>query len=125
MTRGRVLVAEGSVFMRIMLTTTLERLGFEVVATANNGKEAVDGYMELRPDIVLVDVELKDMDAIEITRVIANEDPSAVVIILIPESMDVPDIIVDAVRAGAKGYMRKPISAEEIEAHIRSAMRRR
>jgi len=125
MTRGRVLVAEGSVFMRIMLTTTLERFGFEVVATANNGKEAVDGYMELRPDIVLVDVELKDMDAIEITRVIANEDPSAVVIILIPESMDVPDIIVDAVRAGAKGYMRKPISAEEIEAHIRSAMRRR
>jgi two-component system chemotaxis response regulator CheY len=125
MKREKILIADASAFMRIMLTTALEKLDFEVVGAAKNGEEAVDRYMVQKPDIVLVDAELKGIDAIEVTRIIINENPSAVVIMLITESTDIPDIIVEAVRAGAKGYMRKPVSAEEIEASIESALRRR
>ncbi len=107
--------------MRIMLETALNRLGFEVVGTAKDGAKAVDSYRELKPDIVLVDVSLPGTDGIEVTRIISNENPSAVVIMLIGEPKDNPEIMVDAVRAGASGYMRKPISAEEIESSIQSA----
>lgn len=117
----RVLIAVGSTFMRIMLETALNRLGFEVVGTAKDGANAVDSYRELKPDIVLVDVSLPGTDGIEVTRIISNENPSAVVIMLIDEPTDNPNIMVDAVRAGASGYMRKPISAEEIESSIQSA----
>lgn len=124
MKKQKVLIADGSTFMRIMLTTALETLDFEVVGTAKNGMEAVDKYMELKPDIVLVDVALQVMDGIEVTRTIANQNPSAAVIMLIAESADNPDIIVESVRAGASGYMRKPVSAEEIEKSVESALKR-
>ncbi len=107
--------------MRIMLETTLKKLGFEVVGTAKDGVKAVDSYRELKPDIVLVDVSLPETDGIEVTRTISNENPSAVVIMLIGESADNSHMIVDAVKAGASGYMRKPLSAEEIESSIQNA----
>jgi two-component system chemotaxis response regulator CheY len=117
----RVMIAAGSTFMRIMLETALNRLGFEVVGTAKDGINAVDRYTELKPDIVLVDSSLQGTDGVEVIRKISNENPSAVLIMLISESTDNPDLIVDAVRAGASGYMRKPISAEEIESSIQRA----
>jgi len=117
----RVVIAAGSTFMRIMLETALKKLGFEVVGTAKDGMGAVASYKELKPDIVLVDVALPETDGIEVTRMISDADPSAVVIMLIDESTDKSDMLVDAVRAGASGYMRKPISAEEIESSILKA----
>jgi len=117
----RILIAAGSTFMRIMLETALKRLGFEIVGTVKDGMAAVASYKELKPDIVLVDASLPGTGSIEVTRIISNENPSAVVIMLIDESTDNPNIIVGAVRAGASGYMRKPISAEEIESSIQSA----
>lgn len=122
MENQKILIAAGSTFMRIMLETALKKLGFEVVGTVKNGKEAVASYMELKPDIVLVDASLPETDGIEVTRIISNENPSAVVIMLISESTAESGILVDAVRAGASGYMRKPISAEEIESSIQKAM---
>lgn len=117
----KVLIAAGSTFMRIMLETALKKLGFEVVGTVKDGRGAVASYNELKPDILLVDVALPGTDGIEVTRIISNANPSAVVIMLIDESTDKSDMLVDAVRAGASGYMRKPISAEEIESSIQKA----
>jgi two-component system chemotaxis response regulator CheY len=124
MKREKVLVAERSTFMRIMVTTALEKLGFEVLGTAKDGEDAVAKYMELKPDIVLVDIGLDSVDGIEVTRRIVQDDPAAVVIMLIMESTDIPDIIVEAVRAGAKGYIKKPLSEAEIEKRISGALGR-
>jgi len=104
-----------------MLETSLKKLGFEVVGTAKDGVKAVDSYRELKPNIVLVDASLSGMDDIEVTRTISNENPSAVLIMLISESADNSHMIVEAVKAGASGYMRKPLSAEEIESSIQDA----
>lgn len=120
----KVLIAEGSTFMRIVLKTSLTALDFDVVGTAKDGMEAVDKYMELKPDIVLVDVALQGMDGIEVTRTIVNDNPSAAVILLISESMDIPDLIVEGVRAGATAYLRKPLSEEEIKSSVDGALKR-
>ena len=124
MGREKILIADGSAFMRIMLTTALEKLKFDVLDTAKNGNEAVDKYKKLKPDITLVDIALNGIDGIEVIRRIVEEDPSAVVIMLIEEASDIPDIIVEAVRAGARGYMKKPVTEDELEKRISSALGR-
>ncbi len=102
--------------MRIMLSNVLERLEFEIAATAKDGQEALDKYFELKPDIMLIDLVVADPDDFAVVRAILNQDSSAVVILMIPEHLDEPGVIVDAVRAGVKGYIREPISPNELEA---------
>jgi len=123
--RKKVLIADGSTFMRIMLAMALEKSDFEVVGEAKNGREAIDKYMELKSDVMLVDVALEEKDGIEVTRAVVNENPSVVVIMLISESVNSPKVIVEAVRAGAVGYIKKPLTAEEIKMSIKDALKRR
>jgi two-component system chemotaxis response regulator CheY len=124
MTREKIVVAEGSTFCRVMLTSALEKLDFKVIGMAKDGEDAVAKYRALKPDIMLVDIALGGLDGIEVTRRIVNEEPSAVVIMLIDESADMPELIVEAVRAGAKGYLRKPLTESEIGKRISGALRR-
>lgn len=119
-----VLIGDDSSFMRIMLTSALGSLGLNVVATAKNSQEAIDKYLELKPQIVLLDLAIADVNDFATIRAIERDNPSAAIILMIPEQMDVADVIVDAVRAGAGGYMRKPISPEELKMRIGSALRR-
>ena len=120
----KVLVADSSAFMRIILNNALEQLGFEVVAVARNGKEALEMYAARNPDITLVDVALEGIDGIDVVRTLTAKDPSAAVALLIPEKMDDPDVIVEAVRAGAKSYIRKPLSSEEISQRLSKLVKR-
>lgn len=117
-------MAEGSTFCRVMLTSALEKLDFKVLGMAKDGEDAVAKYRALKPDIILVDVALGGLDGIEVTRRIVKEEPSAVVIMLIDESADMPELIVEAVRAGAKGYLRKPLTESEIGKRISGALQR-
>ena len=117
-------MAESSAFMSIMLTTALKKLGFEVLDTAKDGKDAVAKYKELNPDVALVDTALNGLSGIEVVRRIVAGDPGAVVIMLVMESSDDPETIVEAVRAGARGYMKKPLSEDDIEKSIGGALGR-
>ena len=123
MAKLRVLIADGSSFMRIMLSNALESLGLEVVATAKESLEAVDKYSALKPDVVLLDVAMADKDDFAAIRTIAD-DPLSTVILMIPEQLDISDLIIDAVKAGAKGFIRKPILPGELKARIESVLRR-
>ena len=120
----KVLIGDGSLFMRIMLTSALESLGLKVVATAKDSQEAMDKYLELKPHIVLLDLVIADVSDFATIRAIGHDNPSAAIILMIPEHLNIPDVIVDAVRAGAKGYMSKPIKPEELKARIGSTLRR-
>ena len=120
----KVLIAERSAFMRVMLTVALNKVGFHVLGSAKDGKEAVDKYRALKPDIVLVDHDLERMTGIEVVRTIMAEEPAAVVLMVFEKTADVQDTIVDAVRAGAKGYLQKPLSVTELVERITGAIQR-
>ncbi|HUV80200.1 MAG TPA: response regulator [Candidatus Bathyarchaeia archaeon] len=124
MKKGKVLVANGSPSVS-MIAKALEKLGFDVVGAARGGKEAVERYMELKPDIAFIDIAVDGdgINGIEVARWIATEDPSAVVIMLVEEDFDTPEMIADALKVGAKGYMKKPTSEAEIEKRIGSALK--
>ncbi len=125
MERTKVLLADSSTFTRIILANALETLGFEVVAVAKDGREALDKFAQLSPDIALVDLALEGIDGIAVVRALTTHDPSAAVALLIPEGMDDPDVIVEAVRAGAKSYIKKPTSGEEVKRRLANLLKRR
>jgi len=114
----KVLLADSSTFTRIMLSNALEILGFEVVAVAKNGKEVLDKFTEHNPDIALIDLELGGADGISTIRTLTEHYPSTAVALMMPENKDEPDIIVEAVRAGAKAYIKKPTSGEEVKQRL-------
>jgi len=124
MEKIKVLLADSSTFTRIILSNTLETLGFEVVAVAKNGKEALDKFSEHSPDIALIDLELEGVDGISVIRTLTKHYPSAAVALMMPENMDEPDVIVEAVRAGAKAYIKKPTSGEEVKRRLDKLFRR-
>lgn len=124
MARTRIIIADNSLFMRITLSCVLGRLEFEIAATTKGGREALDKYFELKPDILLIDLVAAAPDDFAVVRAILNQDPSATVILMIPERLDEPDVIVDAVRAGVKGYIREPISPDELKAQLGKTLRK-
>ena len=125
MEKVKILLADSSTFTRILLANALETLGFEVVAVAKNGIEALEKFAQYSPDIALIDLKLEGMDGIDVIRALTKDNPSAAVALLMPENMDDPDVIVEAVRAGAKAYIKKPTSGEEIKARLTKLLRRR
>ena len=125
MGKTKILLADSSTFTRILLTNALDTLGFEVVAVAKDGREALDEFAEHSPDITLIDLTLEGIDGIDVVRTLTTQYPSAAVALLIPENMDDPDIIVEAVRAGAKAYIRKPTSGEEVKRRLANLLKRR
>ncbi len=125
MEKVKILLADSSTFTRILLANALETLGFEVVAIAKNGIEALEKFAQYSPDIALIDLALEGIDGIGVIRALTTDNPSAAVALLMPENMDDPDVIVEAVRAGAKAYIKKPTSGEEMKERLTKLLRRR
>lgn len=94
---------------------------FEVVASVEDGAQAVDGAAELRPDVVLMDLRMPGTDGVAATRRIVRELPGIHVLILTTYDTDAD--IVRAVEAGATGYLLKDTPRVELAAAIRAAAR--
>jgi MinD-like ATPase involved in chromosome partitioning or flagellar assembly/DNA-binding NarL/FixJ family response regulator len=89
----------------------------EVVATATNGREAVETSKQLGPDIVLMDVNMPEMDGIQATEVLATEAPNSPVIIMSVQGER--DYLRRAMQSGAREFLIKPFSGDELIASIR------
>src|SRR5690606_7061663 len=94
--------------------------GLRVVAEAANGREAVEAFARHRPDITLLDLRMPEMEGVEAVRQIRQIDPHARVIVL--TTYDTDDDIARALKAGAKAYVLKDISAEGLVACIRDVL---
>jgi DNA-binding NarL/FixJ family response regulator len=90
----------------------------QVVGTAADGVEAVDLANELRPDVVLMDLRMPEMEGADATRTIRTAQPDVHVLVLTTYADD--DSLFPALQAGAHGYLTKDASAEEIERAIRA-----
>lgn len=109
----RVLVVDDQRVVREGLSTLLGLLsGVEVVGTAADGEEAVALAAALRPAIVLMDLRMPRCDGVEATRRLRALDPSIAVLMLTTYADD--RSVVDALRAGARGYLTKDVGAEQI-----------
>jgi DNA-binding NarL/FixJ family response regulator len=92
--------------------------GIEIVATAGDGRDAVDAARNHRPDVILMDLRMPNMDGAEATRTIRAELPDTQVVILTTYADD--ESLFPALQAGARGYLTKDAGSEEIERAIRA-----
>jgi two-component system response regulator DegU len=118
MSNINVLIAEDQALMRDGLRTILElEDGFTVVGVAADGAEAVELALRLRPDVVLMDVQMQRLDGVAATARLAAQAPEARVIIL--TTFDYDEYVFDGLKAGARGYLLKDTPAPELLAAIR------
>lgn len=114
----RVLVVDDHALYRRGLVMELENApDLEVIAEASDGAEAVDSAVALAPDVVLMDVRMPGMDGIEATRRILEAAPTTRVLML--SVSDEPDDLIEAVKAGAAGYLLKETSIVDIAGSAR------
>ncbi len=109
---ARVLIADDAMFLRGMVKRMLEAHGHTVVAEAANGREAVDQFRLTKPDVVLLDITMPDMDGIEAMRYIRSIDPTAKVVVctaLVHQKM-----IETAIESGVDGFIVKPFDEEKL-----------
>lgn len=115
----RVLLADDHRMLREGLRRSMVDEGFDVVGEADNGEEAVRLAAELRPDVVLMDVSMPEMDGVEATRIIrATDTPTRVIMLTMHADSDV---LANAIRAGASGYLVKDCSTDEVAEAVRMA----
>ena len=113
----RVLIAEDQRIVREGIIALLEdEPEIEIAGEATNGQEAVDLVERLRPDVVLMDLQMPVMDGPEATRRIKARVPEARILVLTTYATD--EFIFKALRAGAQGYLLKDTSADELLAAI-------
>jgi DNA-binding NarL/FixJ family response regulator len=117
----RVLLADDHTLVRAGFRTLLEKLGFLVVGEAENGTQAIRLVETLKPDIVLMDIAMPDLNGLEATSQIIQNYPGVRVIILSMHAT--PEYARRAVRAGAAGYLLKDASAAEFDQSLHAVMR--
>ncbi len=115
----RILIADDHPIVRQGLATVLnQEEDLEVVGLAENGLEAVARARELRPDIILMDLQMPEMDGVEAIHQIKEEAPDIGIIIL--TTYDADDYIFRGIEAGARGYLLKDSPPEEVLKAIRT-----
>jgi len=91
-------------------------LGHNVIAVCRNGEIALSEYDKHKPDIITMDITMPDMDGIEATSKIMEKDSKAIIIIVTSHGQE--QMVIDAIDAGAKGYVLKPIKPEKLQETI-------
>lgn len=112
MTPYRVLLCDDALFMRTMLRGIVTQAGYEVVGEAENGKAALEKYIELRPDIVVMDMVMPEMSGVDAVRAILHFDPRARVVMC--SAMGQQALVTDALAAGARGFITKPFTPSRV-----------
>ena len=107
-----VLIVDDAAFMRMMIKDILTKNGYNIAAEAENGKIAVDKYNEVKPDLVLMDITMPEMDGIQALKGIKASDPNAAVIMC--SAMGQQAMVIEAIQSGAKDFIVKPFQAERV-----------
>ena len=118
---ARVLIADDHDLVRHGYQRMLDREpDLEVVGEASNGREAVELCRQLRPDLVLMDVRMPEMDGLEATRRIKGELSTTSVLVV--TTYDNPDYLFEAVEAGAAGYVLKDAPRQQLLTAVRRTL---
>ncbi len=110
-----ILIADDAAFMRMRSAALLNDLGHEVIE-AEDGLQALDLYKEKRPDAVLLDITMPEMDGLEALKEIISFDPGAKVAMV--TALGQQQVIMEAIKAGARDFVVKPFDADRIRAAL-------
>ncbi|HEX3278603.1 MAG TPA: response regulator transcription factor [Thermoleophilaceae bacterium] len=116
----RVLLVDDQALIRAGFRMILEaEEDIEVVGECADGTQAIDSVARLKPDVVLMDIRMPEMDGIEATRRIVERDGDPPVRVLMLTTFDLDEYVYDALRSGASGFLLKDVPADQLVAGIR------
>ena len=101
---AKIMICDDAAFMRMMIKDILTKNGYEIAAEAENGAVAVEKYPDAKPDLVLMDITMPDMDGIQALKKIKEIDPNANIIMCSAMGQ----------QSGAKDFIVKPFQAERV-----------
>lgn len=107
-----ILICDDAAFMRMMIKDILTKNGYNVVGEAENGVKAIEMYKETKPDLVLMDITMPEMDGIQALKKIKEGDGNAKVIMC--SAMGQQAMVIEAIQSGAKDFIVKPFQPERI-----------
>ena len=115
-----ILICDDAAFMRMMIKDILSKNGYTVVGEAENGAKAVEKYGELKPDLVLMDITMPEMDGIQALKKIKEADAGASVIMC--SAMGQQARVIESIQSGAKDFIVKPFQADRVLEAVRKVV---
>ena len=115
-----ILICDDAAFMRMMIKDILTKNGYTVAGEAENGAKAVEKYKELKPDLVLMDITMPEMDGIQALKKIRELDPKASVIMC--SAMGQQAMVIESIQSGAKDFIVKPFQADRVLEAVRKVV---
>ena len=109
---AKILIVDDAAFMRMMSKDILTKNGYNIAGEAENGAKAVEKYNELKPDLVLMDITMPEMDGIQALKKIKETDPNASVIMC--SAMGQQAMVIESIQSGAKDFIVKPFQADRV-----------
>ena len=115
-----ILICDDAAFMRMMIKDILTKNGYNIAGEAENGAKAVEKYAELKPDLVLMDITMPEMDGIQALKKIRESDPNAVIIMC--SAMGQQAMVIESIQSGAKDFIVKPFQADRVLEAVRKVV---
>ncbi len=115
-----ILICDDAAFMRMMIKDILTKNGYEIAGEAENGAIAVDKYSETKPDLVMMDITMPEMDGIGALKAIRAKDSSANIIMC--SAMGQQAMVIESIQAGAKDFIVKPFQADRVLEAVRKVI---
>ena len=115
-----ILICDDAAFMRMMIKDILTKNGYEVVGEAANGAEGVEKYGLLKPDLVMMDITMPEMNGIDALKKIKENDSNANVIMC--SAMGQQAMVIESIQAGAKDFIVKPFQVERVIEAVQKAI---
>ena len=106
--------------MRVMIKDILTKNGYEVAGEAENGIKAVEKYAETKPDLVMMDITMPEMDGIQALKKIKEADPGATIIMC--SAMGQQAMVIESIQSGAKDFIVKPFQADRVLEAVKKAI---
>ncbi|PAV29379.1 two-component system response regulator [Virgibacillus profundi] len=109
---AKILVVDDAKFMRVTLAAMLEQGHHEIIGEAENGKEAIERYKELQPELFTMDITMPVMNGIDAIKEIMELDSNAKIIVC--SAMGQQKVVVEAIESGAKDFIVKPFDENRV-----------
>lgn len=115
-----ILICDDAAFMRMMIKDILSKNGYTIAGEAENGVKAVEKYAETKPDLVMMDITMPEMDGIQAVKNIKALDASAKIVMC--SAMGQQAMVIESIQAGARDFIVKPFQAERVLEAVRKVI---
>ena len=117
---AKVLIVDDAKFMRTLVRDALTAAGHEIVGEAENGNQAIQLYKELKPDLVTMDITMREKDGLEAAQEILKQDGQACIIMV--TALGQEDLLARAIKMGVKDFVVKPFPPERLQQAAQKAL---